>query len=637
MPHKPPIKPGETIDRYLARVKREHAGNGDGPPGGIEGTPIVVNGQTIGWNIGGEFFTQEEVDALIATGKFPEEPGAGTGTTAFSSTREAAELRFEQERKLAEADFERQEALLAQRHENELARLQISLKHATGLQAQAIQANIDLENVRHGNDLKELALQFENQLKQTFIGEIGAERRTLIQEKGRAQERQVERAGKDPFKFAFNVRGQQAPTTPEDIFKQQQQAFINQPLPQLNFNAPLPQLQAQLGTIQGIQPPTGGLLGLPSLAHGGVVTGPTNVSPSSVINMQRGSDGAFSRVPAIVGDEGPELALLPPGSEIIPLSKLSGVDLTGIPRAQGGIQVGIPEGTQLVAFPNQQGIFWVDESGQLRLVQNTAVLRAIFASTGLTQNDVLGLTGSPADFDVGEPLLTPPSTQLVSFTDGPLGIFSVDPTTNTLRLVQDTNVLRGIFAQSGLTQADVLSLPGAMFEQFSQGQNVTNPAQLTPPPAFSQQALDAILNLRDLPFLQKIRLGAGLPATGNLGQEAFSRLGVLPPGVNQPVTTGAFATRNPLTLLPALTDLGVPEAQAQQISTQFGPFVSPFKAARTLGLGLRNFLPTEQQGIKSLYGLLGFTPEDINAQIQTVTPTGRSFNPRRIGFTGTAF
>ncbi len=81
--------------------------------------------------------------------------------------------------------------------------------------------------------------------------------------------------------------------------------------------------------------------------------------------------------------------------------------------------------------------------------------------------------------------------------------------------------------------------------------------------------------------------------------------------------------------------MGVPTAQAQQISNQFGPFVSPFKAANTLGLGLSNLMPQERTAFNSLYGLLGFTPEDTNFQISESTPQGRFLNPPRIGFRGT--
>ncbi len=505
-----------------------------------------------------------------------EDDGTGGSAPSFASTREAAELAFQQE-----------QTLLEQRHANDLAVLEQQLIAASADKKLQIQADIDLENLRHANDLKELKLQFENQLKGQLLGEIGAERRTLIQEKGRARERQVERAGKDAFRFAFNVRGQEAPTTPEDIFKQQQMAFITQPLPAFDVNASSAQLQAALTQFQGAQPPTGGFLGLPSLAHGGVVTGggvlssptagPVSASPSSVIDMERGSDGAFNMrgtVPAIVGDAGPELALLAPGSEIIPFSKLPGVDLTGVPRAQEGIVAG---GITLVTTPDRPEIFYVQQTP-------SGPVRYLISASALSFFDLSTVQSVPS---------------LAPF---------------------------GSLAGFALTSQNVAAI-------------VSPP--LTPPPAppvpspFSPEALKAITDLANLPFLQKLRLEAGLPATGPLGEDAFSRLGVLPPGVNQPATTGSFATRNPLTLLSALTELGVPQAQAQQISDQFGPFVSPFKSASTLGLGLSNLLPQERTGFNSLFGLLGFTPEDVNFQIQEATPTGRFENPFRIGFTGT--
>ena len=83
---------GKTVEEEIAQRTPRPAGSTTTLPEGIEGTPIIVNGQIIGWNIGGEFFTQEEVDALIATGKFPEEPGgggAGRAPPSFASTQAA--------------------------------------------------------------------------------------------------------------------------------------------------------------------------------------------------------------------------------------------------------------------------------------------------------------------------------------------------------------------------------------------------------------------------------------------------------------------------------------------------------------------------------------------------------------------
>ena len=48
------------------------------------------------------------------------------------------------------------------------------------------------------------------------------------------------------------------------------------------------------------------------------------------------------RTPVLLGEREPELGLLAPGSAVIPLSKLGGMDLTRIPRAQGGVTISTP-------------------------------------------------------------------------------------------------------------------------------------------------------------------------------------------------------------------------------------------------------------------------------------------------------
>lgn len=224
--------------------------------------------------------------------------GGGGAAPAFSSTAAGVQQ-----------DFENQKTLLGAEHENNLTILNTQLASAEGINAANIQAQIDLENLRHDNDLRELELQFENQLKTSIIGEIGAERRTLIQEKG-ALKRQLLELGPDPFKQAANISGQVTRgTTPQQVAVGQAQGFINQELPTLDFNATLPQLQAQLGTIQGVEAPTlAGGFGLPSLAHGGV------------IEMEKGKDGSFRQKQSfIVGEQGPEVLTVGDGKvEVTP-------------------------------------------------------------------------------------------------------------------------------------------------------------------------------------------------------------------------------------------------------------------------------------------------------------------------------
>lgn len=242
-------------------------------------------------------------------------PKAGGAAPSFASSQAGLQQQFTND-----------QALLAQRHENELAQLNAQLASASGINAANIQAQIDLENLRHENDLAEMALQFESQLKQTTLGEIGATTRTLIQEKGQERARQTELAGRDIFKFTANLRGRAAGTapTPVDIFKQQGAEFINRPLPQVDPNAPLSELQAGLSALQKLEAPQG--QGIFGLAHGGV------------IQMEQGADGTFSQKRAFFVGENPdgtindttEILITGGGrTEVIPISG----------GAQGGLDV----------------------------------------------------------------------------------------------------------------------------------------------------------------------------------------------------------------------------------------------------------------------------------------------------------
>ncbi len=129
-----------------------------------------------------------------------------------------------------------------------------------------------------------LLLRLDNSMRELLFGEIGAERRALIAEQGAARRQIGELQGKDPFRQANLLGGQaQRGRTPAAKFGQQLQSFVNQPLPQANLQAPIAQLQAQLtGAQQGPQLPQAPNIGL---AQGGV------------IEMGRGSDGAFSMKP----------------------------------------------------------------------------------------------------------------------------------------------------------------------------------------------------------------------------------------------------------------------------------------------------------------------------------------------------
>jgi len=167
-----------------------------------------------------------------------------------------------------------------------------------------------------------LELRLDNDLRQLLFSEIGAERRALIAEQGETRRLSAQLQGVDPFRQANLLSGQaQRGRTPAQLFGQQNQAFLNQPLPQANIQAPLAQLQAQLtGAQQRPQQPLAPPVGL---ARGGV------------IEMGRGSDEAFSMKPRsfLVGEGA---GIIPGVTEVLTI----GDGKVTVSPLMGGLQEG---------------------------------------------------------------------------------------------------------------------------------------------------------------------------------------------------------------------------------------------------------------------------------------------------------
>lgn len=274
---------GKTVEEEIAQRMPRPAG--PSLPEGFEGIPVIVNGQVIGWNIQGEFFTQEEVDALIATGKFPEEAKTGTTPrTEFESERRLRETQAQELRDRIALDRQRLEADIAAT-EQRLQEVRLQEDRADERQKVALQAEREM-----------LEMRLENSRRELLFSEIGASTRTVFQAQEAERGRQQEMAGEDPFRFTATLRGRGVSgQTPVDVFKQQGQQFVNQQLPQFSINDPIPQLEAGLQALQklSIGGAPQGLI--PSLAHGGV------------IEMKKEKDGAFSLSPTteqtfLVGD-----------------------------------------------------------------------------------------------------------------------------------------------------------------------------------------------------------------------------------------------------------------------------------------------------------------------------------------------
>ena len=238
---------------------------------GIEGTPIIVNGQIIGWNIGGEFFTQEEVDALIATGKFPEEPttGAGRAPPTFASTQ-AAQTQAE--------EFAREQDRLRREFEKNQARL-------------SREAIAEQNRLAEEAALKRGRLSTLTDLIQSFVGAQSQARDTLAN------------LQPDPFQFAA-VAGGIAPfgTTPQRGFEQQLQQFAGAPVPTADPNASLPSIESAIQGLTGANVPLSPQVF--GAAGGATIPAPP---PGQSVNVK-------------VGEKGEEiLRITAQGVEVIPI------------------------------------------------------------------------------------------------------------------------------------------------------------------------------------------------------------------------------------------------------------------------------------------------------------------------------
>ena len=262
---------GKSVEEEIAQRTPRPAGSTPTLPEGIEGTPIIVNGQVIGWNIGGEFFTQEEVDALIATGKFPEEPsGPGRAPPSFASTQ-AAQTQMEA--------FEREQAKL--------------LADAKVASDKAQQEFLEEQNrLAEEAALKRGRLSTLTDLIQSFVGAQAQARDTLAN------------LQPDDFRFAA-VAGGIAPfgVTPQQGFQTQLQEFAAAPVPTADPNASLPSIESAIQGLTGanvpLAPQTFGMAG------GGTVPAPFDVMSAR-----------------LVGEAGPEVMVTgPQGVTILPLGK----------------------------------------------------------------------------------------------------------------------------------------------------------------------------------------------------------------------------------------------------------------------------------------------------------------------------
>jgi hypothetical protein len=232
---------------------------------GIVGEPVVVAGQIIGWSIGGEFFTQEEVDSLIATGKFPEEPktGGGTGRTQFPS---------EQERDLASAELARAQA-------------------------------------KNLVTPEERALAEQNRMREARLDAARALAQSKIAERTELRKTAAGMAGEDAFRSTALLRGKAlAPgtRTPFDIFKGQMREAIDEPIPLLSSEMGIQALDSAIAKLQGSQAPTAPVFGLAGGTPGagvGILVGENDdgsLNPTTeVMELDRATGRVKSVIPLV--------------------------------------------------------------------------------------------------------------------------------------------------------------------------------------------------------------------------------------------------------------------------------------------------------------------------------------------------
>lgn len=274
-----PIQAGGVDVYYLDFPGTAGAGQPGGQrlmPGALIIDPRTRQSLTVGRSgaYTSQKLTDSDINRLFGGG------GYGTSGAAAPAWRpgeleletKALEQRLQELQTQIDADIAAAEA----NHTRAIELLERELASASALQKERIQHEIDLENLRHDNNMKQLQLQLTAERKNLLVSEIGASGRTMMEQQG-AMGRELLQLGPDPFKQAAGLRGQATRgVTPQTQAVGQAEAFMNQPIPQANFGMDIPQLQAMLSGMQGTQAPSAGGLGMAGpigMAGGGVVKG----------------------------------------------------------------------------------------------------------------------------------------------------------------------------------------------------------------------------------------------------------------------------------------------------------------------------------------------------------------------------
>lgn len=235
------------------------------------------------------------------------------------------------------------------------------------------------------------------------------------------------------------------------------------------------------------------------------------------------------------------------------------------------------------------------------------------------------------------------------------GMFSMKPARKTARLVGEGLHGEGLAAGTaevqlveegpfGIKSVEVVPFMGGGAAGFSlEGFD----------PIDTQRELSALGGMRDMPFLQSMRLSAGLPRLGHVltrrmedrgsadWKRTVAKLGVQwPPKPSPPrMTTGQpppefQAWGSAFRLHQGLKEMGLTDSAARKLSRQFGVLPAPHKLAAFTGPNMENLSRNDANLLLGLYNLAGMPPEEFLADVRAATPEAGAFGGRRLGWTG---
>ena len=522
--------------------------------------------------------------------------GGGGGGTAGAQWRpgELEEITAGRLQRLDEIDAQGQLDLdaIQAKHDNRMLELDKEFENATDLQKVQIQADIDLEDLRHDNDMEELRERILADKKNLIFSEGMATGRTIIQEKG-ATGRALLGLGPDPSAQAAGMSGLATRgITPQAQAVGQARTFMNQPLPQMNWDMTPEQMQATLTGMQGMQAPTLSGPGIAGMAKGGTVK---TKKPQSVIVGEAGKEivtGSDFTVTPLTGTAqfgarigGTGTSSFDPLAPIGPWDPPHGDPITGLPPIPPGRGINPPVNPPWIGGPIPPAL-------------RTGIPYGVGANDSILQNLAPMFAGS-------------------AFGQVPVA--------------HDWGSVYGLGGLPG---------PGVMFDPFQ------SPTGMSPLDAFSELGIAPQLVRTPSGHTYFIQGGKRHYIFNGSKPETLIELGFNPAQVV--IVTDEGLERYP----PGSTFTSLGEQAAGAVTGQTGlgalgsPLIEPTSGAilrsphKIAGIW-QGLSPIQQSNILSAYKAaggpfsatgFGIGPNDVLDMIQTFTPQGT--NTRRIGGTG---